>query len=142
MNPFRRTLKKVFGVVFINDRKDVRLMFNCFLAAGVFWLINAMNKEYVYEFKLPVKFSYDEKKFAPKEQLPSKITLELKSSGWNLFQKSFGFGLDTITVTPDLPKKQYITLDDIAKWSETGVAGATFEKLQGDSLFFKFITLN
>ena len=141
MNPFRRTLKKIFGVVFINDRKDVRLLLNCFLAAFTFWVINAMQKDYSADFSFPINFEYDKTKFTPKEQLPDKMTVELKGSGWNLIQKSLGIGLDTILIVPDLPRKQFITIDDLTKWSETGINGANFEKLRGDSLRFDFISL-
>ena len=142
MHPFRRTLKRVFGVVFINDRKDVRLLVNCFLAATIFWLVNALQKEYKEVFTLPLFFSYDVEKFQPTEELPKTIKLELKASGWNLIQKSLGIGMDTVFITPELPKKQFVTTEDLYKWSSNGIAGASIEKIEGDSLHFKFITLN
>jgi len=142
MHPFRRTLKRVFGVVFINDRKDVRLLFNCFLAATIFWLVNALQKDYKEVFTLPVLFSYDVTKFTPSDPLPKTINIELKASGWNLVQKNLGIGKDTVYIIPELPFKQYITLEDLEKTSSNGIAGASIEKIEGDSLHFKFISQN
>jgi len=141
MNPVRRTLKRIFGVVFINDRKDMRLMFNCFLAALLFWTVNAMQKEYSAIFTLPIQFVYDKSKFQPQSELPQRMQVELKANGWNLIQKTLGIGLDTVMISPELPRKQYVTIYDLTKWSEGGIAGASLEKIKGDSLHFQFISL-
>lgn len=119
----------------------MRLMINCLLAATIFWWVNAMQKEYNQFFNLPVHVEYNKKKVKPEQPLPSHLRIELRASGWNLLQKSFGIGIDTVVLKPRTNKKSPITIEDLMKWNEEGITDAQLSRLDGDSLYLKWVSL-
>ncbi|XWN35252.1 MAG: hypothetical protein ROO73_00435 [Roseivirga sp.] len=60
------------------------LIFFCVSGATVFWIFNALNKEYTAEIECPVQFVIDESKVEFVEPPPRTLPLEVKGGGWKL----------------------------------------------------------
>lgn len=77
-------------------RFDIRTMVLCLLAAMVFWLMNALNKEgYSLRVAYPLRVEYNDSLFIPISPLPRQVTVNISGNGWNLLRKSLAF-----TVSP------------------------------------------
>lgn len=64
----------------------------CFLAAAVFWLLNALNKSgYTTIINYPIEIIYDDSRYIPVSPLPKTIRVSLSSTGWNLLKNNFSF---------------------------------------------------
>jgi len=60
------------------------LLLFCVSGATVFWLFNALNKEYTTEIECPVQFAIDESKVEFVEPPPRTLPLEVTGGGWKL----------------------------------------------------------
>lgn len=61
----------------------------CLLAAGSFWLLNALNRTgYAINVEYPVRFVYNEAIFVPTLPLPRTVTVNVSGSGWRLLGQS------------------------------------------------------
>jgi hypothetical protein len=61
----------------------------CLLAAGSFWLLNALNRTgYAINVEYPVRFVYNDAAFVPTLPLPRTITVNVSGSGWRLLGQS------------------------------------------------------
>jgi hypothetical protein len=63
-----------------------RVILLCVSGAVIFWLFNALNKEYTTEVNYPVHFVVDTTKVTFTEEPPHKIYLEVTGVGWNLLR--------------------------------------------------------
>ena len=69
--------------------QPVKLIF-CLLAAALFWLLNALNKEgYSRNVKYPIRFVYNDSLYIPTLPLPSTVTVNVSGNGWNLLGQSW-----------------------------------------------------
>ncbi len=73
--------------------------------ATIFWLLQALNKDYVTEINHPVTFVFDTARIAPIEALPNEATLQVTSGGWYLLQHSLGINIDPIKIALPLPRR-------------------------------------
>jgi hypothetical protein len=66
----------------------------CILAAAVFWLFNALNKDgYSTKVAYPLQLKYNDSLYIPTSALPEKVIVNLSSTGWNLLRDNFSFGV-------------------------------------------------
>ena len=75
----------------------------CFLAAAVFWLFSAFNKNYATEVRFPLQVVYNESRFIPVKNLPTELRLNVSGNGWDLFRKSLGISLPELTLNIERP---------------------------------------
>lgn len=69
----------------------------CFLAAAVFWLLNALNKTgYSTKINYPIEVIYDDSRYIPVSPLPKTIKVDLSSTGWNLLKNNFSFNISPL----------------------------------------------
>lgn len=62
----------------------------CLLAAGLFWLLNALNKDgYSINVEYPVRFNFDDSQFVPITILPRTVRVNVSGDGWNLLRLSW-----------------------------------------------------
>lgn len=85
------------------DRTNWKALTLCFLAAAIFWIFNALNKNYSTNVKFPLRFEYDETRYIATESLPSMITLNVQGNGWELLRKSLGLKVPTIDLLLERP---------------------------------------
>ena len=73
-----------------SQKTDYRAVAVSVLAAIVFWIMNALNKEgYSQKMSFPLQFIYNDSLYIPTQQLPEKISVNVSGSGWSLLRKAF-----------------------------------------------------
>lgn len=77
----------------------------CFLGAGVFWIFNALNKNYSTNLNYPVQFQFDQSHYIAVDPPPSYLTINVQSNGWNLLRKSLGLKVTPILVQLERPSE-------------------------------------
>ena len=94
---------KIFITLFRFDRTNWKAVALCFLAATVFWIFNALNKSYSTHLRFPLRFEYDEARYAPAAELPTNLLINASGNGWDLFRKSFGVRLPELVLPLERP---------------------------------------
>jgi hypothetical protein len=120
MNFFR-----VVGNLFRFDRANWKAVSLCVLAASIFWLFNAFNKNHVANIEFPLRFEYDQEKFVPIEGLPTRIGINVSGNGWDLFRNEFGLKVPVLVIPLDRP----LETKKIVSESLTSVFQPQLEKL-------------
>jgi hypothetical protein len=120
MNFFR-----VVGNLFRFDRANWKAVLLCVLAASIFWLFNAFNKNHVANIEFPLRFEYDQEKFVPIEGLPTRIGINVSGNGWDLFRNEFGLKVPVLVIPLDRP----LETKKIVSESLTSVFQPQLEKL-------------
>lgn len=98
-------LLKIFVNLFHFNRTNWKAVTLCFVAASIFWLFTALNKSYSTNIRFPLQFEFDRSKFAPAEQLPQSILINVKGTGWDLFRKYFGVKVPKLTIPVERPSE-------------------------------------
>ncbi len=69
----------------------------CFLAAAIFWLLNALNKTgYTTKINYPLEIKYNDSLYIPISPLPKTIGVSLSSTGWNLLKDNLSFNVSPL----------------------------------------------
>lgn len=87
------------------DRTNWKALAMCFLGAGVFWIFNALNKNYSTNLNYPVQFQFDQSHYIAVDPPPSYLTINVQSNGWNLLRKSLGLKVTPILVQLERPSE-------------------------------------
>jgi hypothetical protein len=94
---------RVLGNLLRFDRANWKAIVLCVLAASVFWLFNAFNKNHVTTIEFPLRFEFDQEKFVPIDELPDRIGINVSGNGWDLFRNQFGLKVPVLVITLDRP---------------------------------------
>jgi YbbR-like protein len=87
-------------------KTDYKAIVICLLAAIIFWIMNALNKEgYSEKISFPLQFSYNDSLYIPTQPLPQKISVNVSGSGWSLLRKALAFDITPIKYTISKPLK-------------------------------------
>lgn len=79
----------------------------CFLAAAIFWLLNALNKSgYTTKINYPIEVIYDDSLYMPITPLPKTIKVSLSSTGWNLLRDNFSFNTSPLLYEVEHPTSE------------------------------------
>jgi YbbR domain-containing protein len=97
-----RFIQSIFNLLRFN-RRNWRAVALCVFAATVFWLFNALNKNYTTNINLPLHFDYDEEKYIAVRPLPQSIRFNVTGVGWNLFRRSAGLRVLPLVVPLSQP---------------------------------------
>lgn len=98
MNLFRSIV-----ALFQFNRTNWKAVALCLLAAVVFWVFNALNKNYSTNIRFPIQFDFDQRDFAPAQPLPTSLVINVNGNGWDLFRKYFGIRVPVLTIPLDRP---------------------------------------
>lgn len=71
--------------------------------ATVFWLFNALNKEYDATVGYPIDWEFDSEQYIIVDELPSSIRINVKGLGWNLLRASLGLKVTPISIVLGSP---------------------------------------
>ncbi len=85
------------------DRTNWKALALCLFAATIFWIFNALNKDYSTNLSLPLQVQFDDSKFATAEAIPGSIIVNVSGNGWELLRKNLGQRVPTITLTLERP---------------------------------------
>jgi hypothetical protein len=94
---------RVFVNLFRFNRTNWKAVSGCLLAAVVFWLFNALNKNYSTNVRFPLQFDFDKSKYVPAQALPRDIYLNVTGNGWDLFRKALGVKIPALVVPLERP---------------------------------------
>jgi hypothetical protein len=90
-------IQSIFNLLRFN-RRNWKAVALCVFAATVFWLFNALNKNYTTNINLPLVFDYDQDKYVAVRPLPEVIRFNVTGVGWNLFRRSVGLRVPPLVV--------------------------------------------
>ncbi len=83
-----------------------RVILLCVSGAVVFWLFNALNKEYTTEVNYPVHFVVNDTQEIFTEEPPHKIPLEVTGGGWNLLKYLLQLNLQPVELPVEKVSKK------------------------------------
>jgi hypothetical protein len=85
------------------DRTNWTALALCLFAAAVFWIFNALNKDYDTQLALPLRIEFDEVRYAPAQAIPARLDVNVHGNGWELLRKSLGYKVPVISVPIERP---------------------------------------
>lgn len=89
-----------------SSKTDYKAISICLLAAIIFWIMNALNKDgYSQKISFPLQFSYNDSLYIPTQPLPEKISVNVSGNGWNLLRKTFALDINPIKYSIIKPLK-------------------------------------
>jgi YbbR domain-containing protein len=89
-----------------SPKTDYKAIAICLLAAIIFWIMNALNKDgYSQKISFPLQFSYNDSLYIPTQPLPEKISVNVSGNGWNLLRKAFALDITPIKYSISKPLK-------------------------------------
>jgi hypothetical protein len=87
-------------------KTDYKAIAICLLAAVIFWIMNALNKDgYSLRIPFPLQFSYNDSLYIPTQPLPEKISVNVSGNGWSLLRKVFAVDANPIKYSISKPLK-------------------------------------
>ncbi len=96
---FLRVLVNLFQF----NRTNWKAVLLCLLTASIFWVFNALNKQYTSTIKFPLSFQYDAEKASPVQELPASVLVNVSGNGWELFREIFGYEIPRLTIPLEKP---------------------------------------
>lgn len=88
------------------SKTDIKAIFISLLAAIIFWIMNALNKDgYSQKMSFPLKFSYNDSLYIPTQPLPEKISVNVSGNGWSLLRKAFALDITPVKYSVEKPLK-------------------------------------
>lgn len=124
---------------FSHKKRYWRIVFLCFLAASMFWLLNALNKNYTTRIDYPVRFVYDDQRIIPLEPLPEYVQINVSGKGWKLLPSTLK--LDTRPaelMLRNLPHATFIPGAALRPAISSTLDGLQLNFIITDTLFFRF----
>ncbi len=94
---------RVLNNLFRFNRTNWKAVSLCFLAAAVFWLFNALNKEHTTSIRFPLQFEFDHQRFIASKALPHDVHLNVSGNGWDLLRRSAGLKTPALIITLEHP---------------------------------------
>lgn len=73
------------------------------LAAAIFWLFQSLNKNYSTNLNYPITFDFPAEEYVIMDKLPDEVQINISGIGWNIFRKTFSFGLNPIRIHLETP---------------------------------------
>jgi hypothetical protein len=97
-----KVLRTIGGLFRINTRNWKAILL-CFLTGIIFWLFNALNKNYTTNLTVPVEVVIDRTNFIPVKELPTEVRINLSGVGWAIFRRSLGINVSLISIPIEQP---------------------------------------
>jgi hypothetical protein len=85
---------------------DLKAVFISLIAALIFWLMNALNKDgYSQKISFPLQVRYDDSLYIPLQPLPEKVLVNVSGNGWSLLRKALSLNTTPIVYPISKPLK-------------------------------------
>jgi hypothetical protein len=85
------------------DRANWKAVILCILAAMIFWIFNAFNKEYSTNLSFPILFEFNGDRYVPAAHFPKSVLLNVKGIGWDLIRWRMGLKEPAMIIKLDRP---------------------------------------
>jgi hypothetical protein len=120
------------------NKKNWKAVVLCLLAATVFWFFNALNKTYSANITLPLVFDYDHANYIPVKPLPHHVKMNVTGLGWELFRKSAGLKVSTLSIPLEKPAEvRKIVGSTLPPFFATQLEGLQINFVLTDTLFLE-----
>jgi len=86
-----------------NRPENLRIVALSIATAAVFWLFNALNKEYDATIGYPITWEFNPEEYIVVDEVPTSIKINVKGLGWNLVRASLGLKVNPITIQLNNP---------------------------------------
>ncbi len=114
--------------------------FVCLLIASGLWLVHALNTVYNYTLKVPVTFSNIPQNKIPLNDLPSKLTLDVKASGLKLlfiiFNKTKTISINFNDLKTNNKQLNYILTSNTINFNPIFKFETQIKQISPDTLYF------
>lgn len=97
-----KLLNSLLGLLQFN-RRNWRAISLCILAATIFWVFNALNKNYTTTISFPVQFDYDSRHYIPVAPLQDELRINVSGMGWDIFRRTIGLREQPLTIPLERP---------------------------------------
>jgi hypothetical protein len=112
----------------------------CLIIASLLWLVQALNTVYNYTLKIPIAFSNIPQNKIPLNDLPTKLTLDIKASGLKLlfimFNKSKTLNVNFNDLKNNNKQLNYILSASIINFKPILKFETQIKQIYPDTLFF------
>ena len=121
-------------------RLDLKTMSLCILAAIVFWLMNALNKDgYSTKLAYPLRVSYNDSLYIPTSPLPRQIQVKISGRGWSLLRKALSFNVLPVVYSVAQPlKAKFINTSSLTDIMSEQVRDVKVNYVFADTLDIEF----
>ncbi|MFN8354665.1 MAG: hypothetical protein U0Y10_09475 [Spirosomataceae bacterium] len=121
-------------------RFDFKTMVLCLLAAMMFWLMNALNKDgYTTKLSYPLQVSYNDSLFIPTSPLPKQVQVNISGKGWSLLRKSLSFSVNPVVYQVTQPlRAKFINTSSLTDLMSEQVRDVKVNYVVADTLDLEF----
>lgn len=96
-------LSNLIARIKLRKPDNLRIIVLSLGTAGIFWLFNALNKEYDTTVGYPITWQFDTEAYMVVDELPDRIQINVSGIGWNLLRASMGFKVKPISILLNNP---------------------------------------
>lgn len=125
---------RVIVNLFQFNRTNWKAVALCFIAASVFWLFSALNKEGTANLRFPLSFEFDRERYIPVE-LPQDVAMNVSGNGWDLFRRTIRINLSPLIITIDRPDLRKIPASVVESLVSGQMSSIQINYVQTDTLF-------
>ena len=119
-----------------NRKYDWKAMFLCFLAAALFWLLNAMNRDHSADVQYPIIFKYNNQELTSKSDSEQEIRFQANGQGWDLLKLKLHWFIDPIEVDITNKKRfRYFLTSDLRPYLEDKLPNVEVRYFLMDTLY-------
>lgn len=119
-----------------HNNGDLKIIAFCVFIAVVFWVFNALNRNFTTQINCPIKITYDKNVIMPVDKVkPSYLRMTVSSFGWSLVRKGFLTNLSPIEMkVTSIPSNSYIKASDFTPILADKLEGIKINSLEDDSI--------
>ncbi len=132
----RSILRWILKPLSEHQKGDFRIAFFCACLAVLFWVFNALNRNYNTDIKFPVKIKFDKNKIVQLQKSePQFVHLNVSSFGWTLVRRGFLSSLSPLKLDiTTIPEGNYVLAADLVSRLQTQLKGVTINEVKKDTI--------
>lgn len=130
-------LLRIIVNLFQFNRTNWKAVVLCVVAAGVFWLFNALNQESSANLRFPLYFEFDREVYIPVE-LPREVSMNVSGNGWDIFRRTIRINLSPLVISLERPTEvRKFPGSTVASLVSGQMSALQINYVQTDTLFVK-----
>lgn len=132
----RSILRWILKPLSEHQKGDFRIAFFCAFLAILFWVFNALNRNYNTDIKFPVKIKFDKNKIVQLEkEEPQFVYLNVSSFGWTLVRRGFLSSISPLKLEiKAIPKGNYVLATDLISRLQSQLKGVSINNVEKDTI--------
>jgi hypothetical protein len=103
----KKILHEIISLLSLKGRPNLTAGILCLVAGMIFWIFNALNKDYSTNINYPLTFLYDTEKYQPVDELPQAVLLNMSGVGWNLLRKTLRLKVEPLKILLETPDQTH-----------------------------------